>query len=313
MNPALSIIIPTHNTRDLTMACLASIERASPDSTEVILVDDGSIDDTVARVRESFPNVTIMSNSPAAGFTIAANRGLRAASGALLLLLNSDTEIDADTLPRLRQAFADDTRLGVAGAALHFPDGTPQWSAGAEPGVMWIFALASGITTLAQKLPAYRKLRPLDSTHSHRVDWVTGAAMMIRRAAWTQVGILDENFHFYCQDLDYCLRLRDADWEVAVIAEARVLHHGGASIGKRSGIVTMRYNPELMWTDLVRFFAKRHGRRRADSISRVIRWSARARVWTRRLARPFIGVEERAQWDRDTQAFARAITALSAM
>src|SRR5271166_1485177 len=141
MTLAFSIVIPTHNTRDLTMACLTSIERGSPQSTEVILVDDGSVDDTAARVREVFPNVRIIRHPTAAGFTIAANDGLREAAGELLLLLNSDTEIYADTLPRLQQAFIDDPRLGAAGAALHFPDGSPQWSGAAEPGMLWVFTL----------------------------------------------------------------------------------------------------------------------------------------------------------------------------
>jgi GT2 family glycosyltransferase len=317
MNVALSIIIPTHNTRDLTMACLGSIARAAAQSTEVvpevILVDDGSVDDTATRVREAFPLVKIIGLAPAAGFTVAANRGLREASGELLLLLNSDTEIGADTLPRLRQAFADDPRLGAAGATLHFPGGSPQWSAAAEPGAIWIFTLASGLSALLQRLPSYRKLRPLEMARSRRVDWVTGAAMVIRRSAWNEVGSLDERFHFYCQDLDYCLRLRDARWEVSVIADARVLHHGGASIGKRSGVVRMRYNPELLWTDLVRFFEKRYGPRRARSIANLMRRGAWMRLQARRLARPFIPQGERAQWDRDTQAFTRAINALSGM
>jgi len=313
MNVSLSIVIPTHNTSDLTMACLRSIERASPESTEVILVDDGSADDTVARVGEAFPTVRIVSHTPAAGFTIAANRGLLEASGELLLLLNSDTEIYAHTLPRLQQAFADNPRLGAAGAALHFPDGSPQWSAASEPGVIWIFMLTTGFAGGLQRLPGYRKIRPLGAGRTRRVDWVTGAAMVIRRSAWNQVGALDERFHFYGQDLDYCLRLRDAGWEVSIIADARVLHHGGASIGKRSGIVRMRYNPELLWTDFVRFYDKRYGERCAHFFARLMRQGAWIRVQARRLARPFIGTDERDQWDRDTRAFMRAITALSKM
>jgi N-acetylglucosaminyl-diphospho-decaprenol L-rhamnosyltransferase len=311
MNVAVSIVTPTHNTRDLTIACLRSIERASPEATEVILVDDGSADDTLIQVRDAFPNVKIVSHSPAAGFTIAANRGLREASGELLLLLNSDTEIYADTLPRMRQAFADNPRLGAAGAALHFPDGSPQWSGASEPGILWIFTLTTGLATLLDRLPGYRRMRSLEAERARRVDWVSGAAMVIRRSAWSEVGELDERFHFYAQDLDYCMRLRNAGWEVRIIAEARVLHHSGSSIGKRSGIVKLRYNPELLWTDLVRFYAKRYGPRRARFFSGLMRWGGWLRVQTRRLARPLIEADQRAQWDRDTAAFSRAIDALS--
>jgi hypothetical protein len=316
MTVALSIVIPTHNTRDLTMACLRSIEHAAPQSTqppEVILIDDGSVDDTTARVREHFPRVRIISHATATGFTIAANDGLREASGELLLLLNSDAEIYADTLPRLQQAFADDPRLGAAGAALHFPDGSPQWSGAAEPGMVWIFTLTTGLAGVLQRIPGYRKLRPLDAPRTPPVDWVTGAAMAIRRAAWNEVGPLDERFHFYAQDLDFCMRLRDAGWNVSLVAEARVLHHGGVSIGKRSGIVRMRYNPELLWTDFVRFYEKRYGPERARLFARVMRAGGWMRVRTRNLARPFLGADARAEWDRDTAAFTRAIDALAKM
>ena len=311
MNIYMSIVVPTHNTRDLTLACLGSIARASDDSVEVIVVDDGSKDDTAARVHELFPATRVIRVEQAGGFTTAANLGLRAAAGELLFLLNSDAEIEPETPSLFRRAFADDPRLGAAGAALHYADGRPQWSGGTEPTLLWMFTLATGVTGLFDRIPLYRSLRPLEAARRGPVRWVTGAAMVIRRSAWSQVGVLDERFRFYCQDLDYCMRLSDAGWKVALLPKVRVLHHGGATIAQRNGSVRAKYNPELLWTDLIRFIEKRHGPERAMRVAQMMRMGATLRLLSRRASAVFLSEEDRIRWDRDTEAFARALTALS--
>jgi N-acetylglucosaminyl-diphospho-decaprenol L-rhamnosyltransferase len=311
MNPSISVIVPTHNTRDLTLRCLESIARGSKKSPEVILVDDGSTDDTVDRVREQFPTAQIVDLVPSRGFTTAVNAGLQAASGELLFLLNSDAELAPDTLKRIAEAFALNPRLGVGGGVLRFPDGRPQWSAGAEPSMLWMLMLATGATGLLERLPGYRILRPLEAAKRSRVDWVSGAAMTIRRSAWREGGALDERFRFYCQDLDYCLRLRDLGWEVAIIPEANVLHHGGATIGRRAGSVQAGFNPELLWGDLVRFFEKRHGPEQARFVAKWLRRGGWLRIKARLLAEPFLCAEQREHRRLDTVAFIQAIKGLS--
>ena len=285
--------------------------RTPNDALEVVVVDDGSIDDTAPRVRASFPATKVIRVDRASGFTASANRGLRESSGELLFLLNSDTEIEPDTPSRFREAFADDSRLGAAGAALHFADGSPQWSGGVEPTMLWMFALTTGATALLDKVPVYRRLHPLNPSCRGPVDWVTGAAMVIRRSAWVEVGVLDERFLFYCQDLDYCMRLRDAGWKVAALPAIKVLHYGGATISRSHGAIGARYNPELLWKDLVYFTEKRYGPRRAANVARAMRTGAWLRVLSRRLAANFLSGQKRGRWDRDTEAFARALSALS--
>ena len=311
MKLSMSVIIPTHDTQELTLRCLDSVARAELEGLEVVVVDDGSVDQTVDRVRERFPNTKVVRLEPAGGFTVAANAGLREASGELLFLLNSDAEIEADTLSLLSAAFNANPRLGAAGARLCFFDGRPQWSGGPEPSSFWILALATGVTSLLERLPGYRFFWPQGVESRRRVAWVSGAAMVIRRSAWLEVGMLDERFGFYCQDLDYCLRLSDAGWEVAAIASARVFHHGGGTIRSRAGSVRARYNPELLWTDLVRFFDKRHGERRARSVARLLEGGGRVRVLARRLRSLALSGPERERWDRDTAAFGRAIKGLA--
>ena len=308
----MSIIVTTHDTRELTLRCLASVHAAcAPGSVEIVLVDDGSNDGTEEAVGRRYPVVRVVSIAPSGGFTAAANRGMAEGRGELLFLLNSDTEVETEAIPRLLGAFEDNPRLGVAGAELWHPDGRPQWSAGRVPTALWLFVVASGLAGPLERLPGYRRVRPVTTGGRRRVDWVCGAAMIVRREAWQAAGGFDERFRFYCQDLDLCLRLRDAGWQVAVVSGARVTHHVGATIGRRPGAVGGRYHPMLLWTDLVRWAAKRRGLRGAEESARLLRLGGRLRVGTRRLILPFLPVGRREQWRCETQAFQQALAALA--
>lgn len=310
MPPRLSIVIPTHETRELTLRCLDSLGAYAPASSEVIVVDDASTDGTADAIRRRHPAVQIVSLSRGRGFTIAANRGMAAAHGELLFLLNSDTEVEADTIPRLLAAFEGLPRLGVAGVELRFPDGRPQWSAGHVPTPLWLFGLASGMARTLAYVPGYRRLKPEGGARA-RVDWVSGAAMTVRRQAWTAVGGFDERFHFYCQDLDLCLRVLAAGWTVEVVSGARVTHLVGATIGQRAGSASDRSHPALLWTDLVRWAAKHGGPGGDRTTARVLRLGGAIRVGARTLAVPFLPPDRREPWRRETRAFRRALTALA--
>jgi GT2 family glycosyltransferase len=306
----LSVVIPTHETRDLTLRCLDALVGGLPPASEVIVVDDGSTDGTGEALRDRHPAVRLLSHPTARGFTVAANLGMRQAGGNLLLLLNSDTEVEPTALPRLISAFDADPRLGVAGAELQYPDGTPQWSAGHVPTLLWLFVVASGIAHPLHRVPGYRRLRPAGGAR-HRADWVSGAAMMVRRSAWTAAGGFDEGFRFYCQDLDLCLRLRAAGWGVAIVSGARVTHLGGATIGERPGAAHDRSHPELLWTDLVRWAAKHGGPSRARAVATSLRVGGTLRVAARRLLASFVARDQHETWARETRAFQRALDALA--
>ncbi|HSS52692.1 MAG TPA: glycosyltransferase family 2 protein [Thermoanaerobaculia bacterium] len=305
----LSIVVPTHDTRDLTLACLASVFRSPVPGMEVLVVDDASRDGTAEAVRQRFPTATVERHETAERFTRAANRGLTRAAGEILLLLNSDTEVEEKGLEGLLAVFAREPELGIAGALLHYPDGSPQWSGGREPTLAWFFALASGLPSLLQRLRFYRRLKPLAAAGPARVDWVTGAAMALRRQVWEAAGPLDEGFRFYVQDLDFCLRARRAGWEVAVRPELRVLHHHGATIGRESG-ASRRQQHELLWTDLLRWARKQHGERWAARAGLALRVGAALRLAGRRLASPCVTAERREEWREDSKALRRALAAL---
>lgn len=303
--PRLSVVVPTHDTRDITLRCLASLQPWADEGAEVVLVDDGSSDGTAEAVRERFPMAKVLASASARGFTVAANQGLAAARGEILLLLNSDTEVEAATLPRLFAAFDADPKLGAVGAVLLNPDGSPQWSGGPEPKLLWLFLLTSGLGTALGRLPGYRRLRSLDAEERPAVDWVTGAALAIRRAAWEAARPLDTRYRFYVQDLDFCLGLRDAGWRVAIASGFRVMHLGGATIGRRSG-ASGNAHPSLLWADLVTWAEKRHGERWMRRASFWMRRGAELRLLARQAARFRIPPEHRPDWDRATAAFASA-------
>lgn len=306
----LSIVIPTHQTRELTLRCLAALCASAPSSAEILVVDDGSTDGTAEAIRDRHPTTKVVRLHPGRGFTAAANRGMSEAQGELLLLLNSDTEVETEAVSRLLAAFDADPRLGVAGVELSFPDGRPQWSAGRAPTPLWLFALASGGARLLGRMPGYRRLRRVGGVGAN-VHWVCGAAMAVRRQAWQAAGGLDERFHFYCQDLDLCLRVRAAGWRVEVVRGARVTHVAGATIGARAGAVSDRSHPVLLWTDLVRWAGKRGGPRQAHDTARALRLGGAVRVGARTLAVPFVARDRRETWKRETRAFRDALAAVA--
>jgi len=301
----LSVIVPSHDTRELTLRCLASIAAADA-AAEVILVDDAGTDGTAEAVAERFPAAVLIRTEEPAGFTRAANLGMARASGGILLLLNSDTEVDAPGLAALPAAFAADPRLGAAGADLHYPDGSAQWSGGRAPSLPWLFALASGAPALLARLPFYRRVKP-PGQKGGAVEWVTGAALAVRRAAWEKAGPLDEDFRFYGQDLDLCLRLRREGWGVALLPGFRVMHHHGASIRAKHG---GRQHPELLWTDLLRWARKHRGASWARRAAVALAAGGTLRLLGRALSSPFLSPARRTARREETLAFRRALRAV---
>lgn len=310
--PRLSIVIPSHDTKQLTLACLGSLAAAGlagRTDCDIVLVDDGSEDGTAEAVTARFPQVHILRNAEARGFTAAANRGLAEARGEILLLLNSDTEVTAEGLAALEARFAADSELGVAGAALRYPDGSPQWSGGEAPSLAWLWALSSGLPALLAKVPLYRRLLPVSAAAgSASVDWVTGAAMALRRAVWEAVGPLDEEYVFYGQDLDFCVSARKAGWKIEVLADFPVLHHHGVTIGRAEGAMG-RQQPEILWTDLLRWARKHRGPRWAKAAARALAWGGRLRLAGRALHALTLPKEQRPAYQSDTAALRRAVEA----
>jgi N-acetylglucosaminyl-diphospho-decaprenol L-rhamnosyltransferase len=302
----LSIVVPTRNTRALTLACLESLRNAGADP-EVVVVDEASADGTADEVRSRHPEVVVIENASAQGFSAAANVGLRAATGDLLLLLNSDTEVRAGGLAALLLAFAEQADLGIVGAQLYFPDGRPQWSGGRFPGLPWLFGLATGLPAILGRLRRGRgRTPPFAVSAPMPVEWVTGAALAMRRPVWEGCGPLDESFEFYAQDLDFCQRSRAAGWAVRVVPGFAVVHHQGATIGGAPGTLA-RQNPGLLWRDLVHWAGKSGGAVAARRARRALAAGSAIRLFARNLRGVLIASpDRRAVFAADSAAIAAA-------
>lgn len=318
------MVIPTHDSRALTLVCLdrlvaARAQLLSPSSeiqgsVEILVVDDGSTDGTHEAIQVTHPDVQVLRNESSRGFSAAANRGLTAARGELLWLLNSDTEVAPDSVAELLRVFREHPSAGVVGAQLFYPDGAPQWSGGPAPTLTWLAALASGLPPLLGRLPGWRRAKPLAGKGPRRVRWVTGASLAVRRQVWESCGPLDEGYRFYAQDLDFCLAARSAGWEVVVNPSVRVVHLHGATIARDPGSHSGRQQPALLWRDLVRWAANHRGPRWTRRARRALRLGGWARVLTRRCLTPFVlpflDPSRRRAWRRDTAVFRQALREL---
>lgn len=228
----LSVIIVNWNVCDLLRRCLSSIEaNCGALSLEVIVVDNASGDSSVHMVESEFPQVQLIASRENLGYTGGNNLGAKEARGRYLLILNPDTEIVGDALERMVAYLDEHPAVGALGPQLLYPDGSVQPSRYRFPRPVTAFWMN---TVLSRRVPnnrfgqAYRMAdHPDDEIQS--VDWVTGAAIVIRRKVWQEVGPLDDEFFMYFEEVDWCRRCRDAGWEIHYLPTVRIVHHHGKS------------------------------------------------------------------------------------
>ncbi len=259
----LSIVIVSWNVRDLLRRCLHSIlDIRHSMRVEVVIVDNASTDGSSDMVQAEFPSVHIITNNENRGFPAANNQGLAVAQGRYVLLLNPDTEVIEDGLATM-VAFADaHLDVGMVGPQLLYPDGSVQSSRRRFPTLATAAFESTWLEPYAPRrlLERYYFLdQPDDAVQD--VDWVMGAAMMARREAIEQVGLMDEGFFMYSEELDWCRRFREAGWRVIYLPTARIVHYEGKSSEQ---VVAARHI--YFQTSKVRYFGKYHGRIVAETL-----------------------------------------------
>lgn len=231
---SLSIIIVNWNTCALLTDCLNAIGAHPPSApVEVWVVDNASADGSADRVRAQFPEIKLIENRENRGFARANNQAVVQCSGDYILFLNSDAFVQADTLNAMLALMEAQPGIGALGPRLLNPDGSFQASYAKFPTLWSEWALLTGLArwTVGSYAPSPR---PTPGERAHAVDWVPGAALMVRRATLAQVGNLDEAYFMYSEETDLCWRMRQAGWEVWYLPEAVVTHIGGASSRQRS-------------------------------------------------------------------------------
>lgn len=233
--PDVSVVIVSRNTRELLHACLASVAREAGDLTvETVVVDNASTDGTAAMVRRDFPSVTLLQPATNDGFAAGNNLGLRRTRGRAALLLNPDAELTPGALPALWAALHAAPDIGVVGPRLLYPDGTTQSSRRRFPTLRT--ALVES-TTIGETFPRHAAIRRYEMTDepegaAHDADWLVGACLLVRRAVFDAVGLLDTRLFLYSEEPEFCWRVRRAGWRVRYVPAATVRHHEAASTGQ---------------------------------------------------------------------------------
>jgi N-acetylglucosaminyl-diphospho-decaprenol L-rhamnosyltransferase len=262
----VSVVVVTWNALPWLEQCLESVR-----GREIVVVDHGSTDGTVELVRERFPDVRLIEQENK-GMGGGNNAGMRAAGGRYFFLLNSDAWVVDDALDRL-VAFADEhPEAAVVGPKLLNTDGTLQRSARGEP-TLW--RLATEYLFIRKLAPRSKRLNPLyrgDFGHDRveEVDWLFGPALLVRKEAADAVGLFDEDFFMFSEEVDWMTRFRRAGWTVVFFPDAEVVHVGGASHGGRMYVENLRGH--------LRWFAKHRGAKDAERARKLLLWSLRLRA-----------------------------------
>jgi len=224
----LSIIIINWNTRKLLADCLHSIEQHPPTAAfEVWVVDNASNDGSAAMVQDEFSWVNLIQNKENAGFARANNQALQQATGRYAVLLNSDTQVLPGALQTLADFMDAHPQAGACGPLLLNADGSlqpschPVLTAGRE---FWRLLFLEPLARRAT-YPQHRWSR----TTERPVEVIKGACLVLRQAALAQVGLLDEQYFMYTEEMDLCYRLLQAGWQNFWVPQAQVIHYGEAS------------------------------------------------------------------------------------
>lgn len=217
-HPIVSIVIISHNTRELTLRCLESLIPIL--NCERIVVDTGSTDGTIEAINDH--RITVITAAQSTGYAAAAHLGVKHASGTNLIICNADTEFHPGAVERLVDTLAD-TTIGITAPRLLNTDGTLQHSWARFPDI-------------ASEWSGCLDRSEVDNPEhgSHKVSWVGGACIALKSTTWDALNGYNPDIMFYGEDTDLCWRAQQAGLNTVFIADAVVTHHGGSSSSARS-------------------------------------------------------------------------------
>lgn len=241
--PDVSVVIVSFNTRELTVSCLKSVYASKDiESLEVFVVDNASSDGSAGAVIENFPEATLIENTTNIGYAKANNQAIVMASAPYVCLLNSDAVMEPDTLRSLLVFMENRPDVAAAGPKLLFGDGTPQQSAFCYSGFVTEAMRLSGVRDIISNRHIKRAAAPLISripnkkarmytqipntdNQPREVESISGACLVVRRDVIDRIGLLDENFFMYMEDIDWCKRMADAGYKIFYLPETAVVHY----------------------------------------------------------------------------------------
>lgn len=241
--PDLTVSIVNHNSRELLLACLDSLAGTA---AEIVVLDNASEDGSAEAVSEDFPEVRLITQPFRAGFGENQNTLIRATSSRYVCLLNPDTTAADWGFARMVAYLDEHPRVAALGPRLVYPDGRHQCSAWRFPSPL---VQVLGLLTLN-----LLGVRQSQGNRPRPVGWVMGAALLLRRAALDDVGLFDEDFFMYTEEVDLQFRLHQAGWEVHFFPGITVVHHES-----QLGIAMPERRINEMWRSVHRYWRKHHG------------------------------------------------------
>jgi len=233
----LSILVVSYNSAALLGPCLDSLLAQTAPDDEIMMIDNASTDGSADLVRQRYPAVRIIANSDNKGFGAANNQGINATTGRYVVLVNPDCEVQPGSLDGYHHFLESHPRAAVAGGRLRYADGAFQHSSFRFPTLSQVFLDLFPInwrlteSRLNGRYPKSWDGRPFE------IDHPLGAFMCVRRAATQELGmgLFDEAFFMYAEEVDWCFRLKRAGWQIWHCPDALALHHGGRSTRQRAG------------------------------------------------------------------------------
>lgn len=257
----LSIIIVNYNTERLLKSCLESVYAgANGTPMDVWVVDNNSRDKSVPMVKSLFPMVQVIQNRANVGFSRANNIVISQSRSDYILLLNPDTLVIGDAIERVLRFMEKHPEVGIAGCKVLNRDGTLQLACRRSiPTPKVAFCRLIGLSRLFPQSPtmAQYNMTYEDPDRTHEVDAVSGAFLMIRKKAVADIGLLDERFFLYGEELDWCLRAKRAGWAVAYYPAAQIVHYKGESTKYNSRKAAVEFY-RAMYLFHKKHFAKDH-------------------------------------------------------
>lgn len=256
--PKVSVVIVSWNAKDYLAECLESLGgEVYAGTIETIVVDNASTDGSVDMVRIRFPHVKLICNSANIGFARANNIGIRNCVGEYVALINSDVHVLPDCITNLVSYCQAEPAVGLVGPLINGGDGKQQLSCRAAPSLWNMFCRAVALDVV---FPRTRWFNGYFLGHwGHRttaeVAILSGCFWLAKRTAVDEVGLLDECFFMYGEDMDWCKRFRDIEWKIIFVAQAHAIHYGGGS----SANAPLRFFLERQKAD-VQYWRKHHSR-----------------------------------------------------
>lgn len=252
----LSVVIVNYNVKYFLEQCLRSVYKSGAElEMEVFVVDNNSVDGSVEMVRKKFPRVILIANAENLGFSRANNQAIKKARGTYVLLLNPDTVLEDESLPRVFSFMEQHPDAGALGVKMLDGQGNflPESKRGLPtPGVA--FFKVFGLSALFPKSRSFGKyhLGYLDSDQTHQVDVLSGAFMLLRKEALNKAGLLDEDFFMYGEDIDLSYRITKSGYRNYYYPGTRIIHYKGESTKKSS------INYVLVFYKAMIIFARKH-------------------------------------------------------